>query len=166
MGFHLLEICYDLVVQALHSIARGVPLYRCPVSRTPPGPLKNGDVFSFYLIQRGIPQMCLHVCVYVLCRFIAFFMVWQRFSTLLNLYWDKFVHCCAFARHPSRTGSSRNTHIGCPLAIQMSLKQWAILVEKGQVCLGKPLNCWYFEKKWSWKNVPEISQLPFRSLEN
>ena len=54
MGFHFLEIWYDLVVQALHSIARGgfhsldVPLL------APPGLLKNGDALHVYLIQRGI----------------------------------------------------------------------------------------------------------------
>ena len=57
MGFHFLEIWYDLVVQALHSIARGVPFYRCPTSSPPPGPLKNGDVLPFYLIQRWISYM-------------------------------------------------------------------------------------------------------------
>ena len=36
MGFHFLEIGYDLVVQALHSLELGVLFYRCPTSSPPP----------------------------------------------------------------------------------------------------------------------------------
>ena len=62
-GVPFLEICYDLVVQALRSIARGVPCYRCPTSSLPHGPLKNADALPFYLIQRGMREI---LCFFLL----------------------------------------------------------------------------------------------------
>ena len=58
MGFHFLEIGYDLVVQALHSLELGVLFYRCPTSSPPPSTKESWHP-PFYLIQRGMKKSCL-----------------------------------------------------------------------------------------------------------